>query len=72
MVVVCVDARDLCTPATGVAAGSKLSGDMVDDADNVEHAATTTDDNGITSNFNDARIRETVGFLLGYAQFAEQ
>ena len=31
-----------------------------------------TDDNGVTSNYTDARIRETVGFLLGYAQFLEQ
>jgi hypothetical protein len=31
-----------------------------------------TDDNGVTSNYTDARIRETAGFLLGYAQFAEQ
>ncbi|MGH2360775.1 MAG: DUF1800 domain-containing protein [bacterium] len=32
----------------------------------------TTDDNGVPTNFNDARIRETVGFLMGYAQFLEQ
>jgi uncharacterized protein (DUF1800 family) len=31
-----------------------------------------TDDNGVTTNYTDARIRETVGFLLGYAQFLEQ
>jgi uncharacterized protein (DUF1800 family) len=31
-----------------------------------------TDDNGAVSNYNDTRIRETAGFLLGYAQFAEQ
>ncbi len=31
-----------------------------------------TDDNGIVSDYDDLRIRETVGFLLGYAQFQEQ
>ena len=31
-----------------------------------------TDDNGIPSNYNNARIRETAGFLLGLAQFLEQ
>jgi uncharacterized protein (DUF1800 family) len=31
-----------------------------------------TDDSGIPGNYNDTRIRETVGFLLGYAQFIEQ
>jgi uncharacterized protein (DUF1800 family) len=31
-----------------------------------------TDDNGVVSNYTDARIRETVGFMLGYAQFIEQ
>jgi len=31
-----------------------------------------TDDNGVTTNYTDSRIRETVGFLLGYAQFLEQ
>jgi uncharacterized protein (DUF1800 family) len=31
-----------------------------------------TDDNGVVSNYTDARIRETVGFMLGYAQFLEQ
>ena len=31
-----------------------------------------TDDNGVTANYNDARIRETCGFMMGYAQFLEQ
>ena len=31
-----------------------------------------TDDNGAASPYNDARIRETAGFLLGYPQFIEQ
>jgi hypothetical protein len=31
-----------------------------------------TDDNGATTNYTDSRIRETVGFMLGYAQFTEQ
>jgi uncharacterized protein (DUF1800 family) len=31
-----------------------------------------TDDNGVVSNYTDSRIRETVGFLLGFAQFLEQ
>jgi uncharacterized protein (DUF1800 family) len=31
-----------------------------------------TDDGGVVSNYNDARIRETVGFMMGYAQFLEQ
>ena len=31
-----------------------------------------TDDNGVVSNYTDSRIRETVGFMLGYAQFLEQ
>ena len=32
----------------------------------------TTDDDGAPANYTWARIRETVGFLLGYAQFQEQ
>jgi uncharacterized protein (DUF1800 family) len=31
-----------------------------------------TDDNGVPGPYTDARIRETAGFLLGYAQFLEQ
>lgn len=31
-----------------------------------------TDDNGVPGPYDDLRIRETVGFLLGYAQFQEQ
>jgi uncharacterized protein (DUF1800 family) len=31
-----------------------------------------TDDTGVPGSYNNARIRETVGFLLGYAQFVEQ
>jgi len=31
-----------------------------------------TDDTGAVSPYNDARIRETAGFLLGYPQFIEQ
>jgi uncharacterized protein (DUF1800 family) len=31
-----------------------------------------TDDSGAPSPYNDARIRETAGFLLGYPQFIEQ
>jgi uncharacterized protein (DUF1800 family) len=31
-----------------------------------------TDDSGVPSNYNNARIRDLVGFLLGYAQFQEQ
>jgi uncharacterized protein (DUF1800 family) len=31
-----------------------------------------TDDNGMVTNYTDVRIRETVGFMLGYAQFIEQ
>lgn len=31
-----------------------------------------TNDSGVPSNYNDARIRETFGFLMGYAQFLEQ
>lgn len=31
-----------------------------------------TNDSGVTSAYNDARIRETAGFLLGYPQFLEQ
>ena len=31
-----------------------------------------TDDSGAASPYNDARIRETAGFLLGYPQFIEQ
>jgi len=31
-----------------------------------------TDDNGLPGNYNDARIRETYGFMMGYAQFLEQ
>jgi len=31
-----------------------------------------TDDNGVTTSYTDARIRETAGFMLGYAQFTEQ
>ncbi|OLC53490.1 MAG: hypothetical protein AUH92_05955 [Acidobacteria bacterium 13_1_40CM_4_69_4] len=32
----------------------------------------STDDNGVTSPYTDARIRETAGFLLGFPEFAEQ
>ncbi len=32
----------------------------------------STDDNGAPGAYDDARIRETVGFLLGYGQFQEQ
>ena len=31
-----------------------------------------TGDTGVVSNYTDARIRETCGFLMGYAQFLEQ
>lgn len=31
-----------------------------------------TDDDGVPGDYDDARIRETVGFMLGYAQFEEQ
>jgi uncharacterized protein (DUF1800 family) len=31
-----------------------------------------TNDSGVVSNYTDARIRETAGFLMGYAQFLEQ
>lgn len=31
-----------------------------------------TDNNGVPSNYNDARIRDTVGLLLGFAQMSEQ
>ena len=31
-----------------------------------------TDDNGLPSTYNNARIRETFGFMMGYAQFLEQ
>ena len=31
-----------------------------------------TDDNGIPANYTDARIRETFGFMMGFAQFLEQ
>jgi hypothetical protein len=31
-----------------------------------------TNDSGVPSNYNNARIRDLVGFLLGYAQFQEQ
>jgi uncharacterized protein (DUF1800 family) len=31
-----------------------------------------TDDSGLPGNYNNARVRETVGFMLGYAQFLEQ
>jgi hypothetical protein len=31
-----------------------------------------TDDNGVAANYNDARIRETFGFMMGFAQFLEQ
>jgi len=31
-----------------------------------------TDDDGVVSDYNLARIRETVGFMMGYAQFLEQ
>jgi hypothetical protein len=31
-----------------------------------------TDDNGVPANYNDARIRETVGYMLGFAQSFEQ
>ena len=31
-----------------------------------------TDDSGNVSNYNNARIRDVVGFLLGYPQFQEQ
>ena len=32
----------------------------------------STDDNGVPSNYTNARIRDLVGFLLGYPQFEEQ
>ncbi|OLD64104.1 MAG: hypothetical protein AUI47_07465 [Acidobacteria bacterium 13_1_40CM_2_68_5] len=31
-----------------------------------------TDDNGVTGPYNDARIRETAGFMLGFPEFTEQ
>jgi uncharacterized protein (DUF1800 family) len=31
-----------------------------------------TDDNGVVSSYDNSRIREAVGFLLGFAQFLEQ
>lgn len=31
-----------------------------------------TDDNGVVSNYTTARIRETVGFMMGFAQYTEQ
>lgn len=31
-----------------------------------------TDDNGLPSPYNDARIRDTAGYMLGFAQFLEQ
>ncbi|MBD3868096.1 MAG: DUF1800 domain-containing protein [Acidobacteria bacterium] len=31
-----------------------------------------TDDNGVVSNYTNARIRETVGFMMGFAQYTEQ
>ena len=31
-----------------------------------------TNDSGVVSNYTDTRIRETAGFLMGYAQFLEQ
>jgi hypothetical protein len=53
---------------SGVLFGGALSGAERQAAINYLN----TDDNGVTSNYTDARIRETAGFLLGYAQFAEQ
>ncbi len=32
----------------------------------------STDDNGVVSNYTTARIRETVGFMMGFAQYTEQ
>ena len=31
-----------------------------------------TNDSGVVSNYDDARIRQTCGFMMGYAQFLEQ
>jgi hypothetical protein len=31
-----------------------------------------TNDSGVVSNYTDARIRETAGFMMGFAQFLEQ
>ena len=31
-----------------------------------------TDDNGVTSSYTDARIRDTAGFMLGFPEFVEQ
>ena len=32
----------------------------------------STDDDGVVSNYTTARIRETVGFMMGFAQYTEQ
>ena len=31
-----------------------------------------TDDSGVTGPYNDARTRETAGFMLGFPEFTEQ